>query len=399
MLPEALKRVRQMICESCGFEDEDSVRILFREKDLDHESHVADFLHSLRAGCTPCVVRVLFRLLGGKGGFGALLRSQKGGKKTTNFDAMRDLTGRRMRHSKAVERIKEWMEKKKAEDELVAQLTSEGPALPDKPAQEATLDPEFMRALKRGADSRPGVVKAGLAAAKSTAGEEVSTKRQRTEGATMTSWMGSLSSLSGLSSPEGGDDSGSGNEAGEGETASSEAPAASAPAAASSSSASSSAAAPAPVNQAGPRVARDFFADPAKRAAAAKAAAAAAAEAADDGEEEEPVRAAAPESAGADDVIPASLAHLINTKRKRKPAEAASAEDADGEVLEPADLKRFSSVDKLLAEVSPDTLKRSLQKLGLKCGGAPKDRAARLFLLKDTALKDLPKSHFAPAPK
>lgn len=41
------------------------------------------------------------------------------GKKTTNFDAMRDLNGRRIRHVKAVERIKEWLEKKKKEDELV----------------------------------------------------------------------------------------------------------------------------------------------------------------------------------------------------------------------------------------------------------------------------------------
>lgn len=41
------------------------------------------------------------------------------GKKTTNFDAMRDLNGRRIRHVKAVERIKEWLEKKKREDELV----------------------------------------------------------------------------------------------------------------------------------------------------------------------------------------------------------------------------------------------------------------------------------------
>ena len=44
------------------------------------------------------------------------------GKKTTNFDAMRDLNGRRIRHVKAVERIKEWLEKKKKEDELVTFL-------------------------------------------------------------------------------------------------------------------------------------------------------------------------------------------------------------------------------------------------------------------------------------
>jgi len=63
----------------------------------------------------PCMIRVLFRLLGGKGGFGALLRKQTNsrGKKTKNFDACRDLTGRRLRHSTAVDRIKEWMAKKR----------------------------------------------------------------------------------------------------------------------------------------------------------------------------------------------------------------------------------------------------------------------------------------------
>lgn len=40
-------------------------------------------------------------LLGGKGGFGAMLRiqaKQKGAKKTTDFGACRDLSGRRLRH-------------------------------------------------------------------------------------------------------------------------------------------------------------------------------------------------------------------------------------------------------------------------------------------------------------
>eukprot|EP00965_Chrysotila_dentata_P054567 1811201-Pleurochrysis_carterae.AAC.1 len=44
-------------------------------------------------------VRTALRLLGGKGGFGAMLRSAgKNGVKTTNFDACRDLNGRRLRH-------------------------------------------------------------------------------------------------------------------------------------------------------------------------------------------------------------------------------------------------------------------------------------------------------------
>merc|ERR1719183_244369 len=110
----------------------------------------------------PCTVRILFRLLGGKGGFGALLRGQKGGKKTTNFDAMRDLTGRRIRHSKAVERIKDWMEKQKRDDELVNLICGEGPELPKAPDASESLDVEYIRRLKRAAADRPSVVCEGM---------------------------------------------------------------------------------------------------------------------------------------------------------------------------------------------------------------------------------------------
>lgn len=59
------------------------------------------------------VLRLLPRhvLLGGKGGFGSLLRgatTKVGAKKTTNFSACRDLAGRRMRHVEAEQKIAEW---------------------------------------------------------------------------------------------------------------------------------------------------------------------------------------------------------------------------------------------------------------------------------------------------
>jgi hypothetical protein len=50
-------------------------------------------------------------LCGGKGGFGALLRGGPGGlrtRKTTNFEACRDLSGRRLRHAQAEEKLKKW---------------------------------------------------------------------------------------------------------------------------------------------------------------------------------------------------------------------------------------------------------------------------------------------------
>lgn len=59
----------------------------------------------------PVVVHVLLRLRGGKGGFGSLLRgaaTKAGQKKTNNFDACRDMSGRRLRHVNAEKRLEEW---------------------------------------------------------------------------------------------------------------------------------------------------------------------------------------------------------------------------------------------------------------------------------------------------
>ncbi|KAI6702603.1 hypothetical protein NL676_011739 [Syzygium grande] len=51
------------------------------------------------------------RLPGGKGGFGSLLRgaaTKAGQKKTNNFDACRDMSGRRLRHVNAEKKLEEW---------------------------------------------------------------------------------------------------------------------------------------------------------------------------------------------------------------------------------------------------------------------------------------------------
>ncbi len=63
------------------------------------------------------------RLAGGKGGFGALLRGQgRDGKITDNFDACRDLQGRRVRQVEAEKKLKEWAgQAKERELEKVAE--------------------------------------------------------------------------------------------------------------------------------------------------------------------------------------------------------------------------------------------------------------------------------------
>ncbi|CAI9292089.1 unnamed protein product [Lactuca saligna] len=73
----------------------------------------------------PSTVHLLLRLRGGKGGFGSLLRgaaTKAGQKKTNNFDACRDMSGRRLRHVNAEKKMEEWLaEEKERKLEKVAE--------------------------------------------------------------------------------------------------------------------------------------------------------------------------------------------------------------------------------------------------------------------------------------
>jgi hypothetical protein len=61
----------------------------------------------------------------------------------------------------------------------------------------------------------------------------------------------------------------------------------------------------------------------------------------------------------------------------------------------PLDLAKFRDAEALEKAVSADDLKAQLTLRGLKCGGTPKERAERLFLLKTQKLEDLPKKLLA----
>ena len=53
-----------------------------------------------------------FRTLGGKGGFGSMLRAIGAQiEKTTNHEACRDLSGRRLRDINEEKKLKNWLEK------------------------------------------------------------------------------------------------------------------------------------------------------------------------------------------------------------------------------------------------------------------------------------------------
>jgi len=70
-------------------------------------------------------IRLSLRIVGGKGGFGSLLRgapAKPGVKKTTNFEACRDLSGRRLRHVNNEKKLERWfLEEKERALEKVAE--------------------------------------------------------------------------------------------------------------------------------------------------------------------------------------------------------------------------------------------------------------------------------------
>lgn len=71
-------------------------------------------------------IHLLLRLRGGKGGFGSLLRgaaTKAGQKKTNNFDACRDMSGRRLRHVNAEKKMEEW--KAEAEERRLEKVAEE----------------------------------------------------------------------------------------------------------------------------------------------------------------------------------------------------------------------------------------------------------------------------------
>ena len=81
-----------------------AMRLLFAGKQLDDASTLESA--SIEGHAT---LHLVLSLRGGKGGFGAMLRTAGArGVKTTNFDACRDLNGRRLRHVNAEARLREW---------------------------------------------------------------------------------------------------------------------------------------------------------------------------------------------------------------------------------------------------------------------------------------------------
>lgn len=94
---------------------------------------------------TASTIYVCMRLAGGKGGFGSMLRAIGAQiEKTTNREACRDLSGRRLRDINEEKRMKEYLEKKaKEEEEGSSKIAKKIERLRSKPKHEFKDDEYF----------------------------------------------------------------------------------------------------------------------------------------------------------------------------------------------------------------------------------------------------------------
>lgn len=83
-------------------------RLLHNGIDVSSDIALQSIIASNKNSYSPLIFQIKFRIIGGKGGFGALLRSKRATVKTTNFGACRDLNGRRLRHVEQERALQEW---------------------------------------------------------------------------------------------------------------------------------------------------------------------------------------------------------------------------------------------------------------------------------------------------
>ncbi|PSC72465.1 SDE2-like protein [Micractinium conductrix] len=327
-------------------------------------------------------LQLVLRLRGGKGGFGSLLRGAGKQKLTDNFDACRDLQGRRVRHKTAHQKLKEWKaEAQERQLEKVAQKHMKELAKQERREQREQVDVQEVRQQHQ--QNLSGVLSAvqdalasgtAAAAAGVGAGKRKAAPAGAGAGAGKRRMFDPLAELEGeLSSDE--EDSASDDEAEEAEEEAEEEAAAEA------------------ADGAGPSVSKPAGAPPAGGASDKSSSEGyAAADGSPSTAAAEPAAApAAPEQAAAAAEPAAADTASPSEQQQAQQAEAAAPAPAQ----EPIDLSAYGSAAELAAAAGGDRLKDELQRLGLKAGGTPAQRAERLWLLRDTPLEKLDRKHFA----
>ena len=114
----SIESIKQEVFDAWGIPAE--------EQALYHNGRLIHNISGLQSLCSGSVIDVNLSLKGGKGGFGSLLRGQAISKrKITNFDASRDLQGRRIRDVKHRQKIEEWAKKKRDEEKIIKKEVDE----------------------------------------------------------------------------------------------------------------------------------------------------------------------------------------------------------------------------------------------------------------------------------
>jgi len=121
-------------------------------------------------------VHIVPRVLGGKGGFGSMLRAIGAQiEKTTNRDACRDLSGRRLRDINEEQRLKRWFAKQRERDEERAELKKKKlerlRQICDTPALPKMEDKEYNRVRAEMTDAVFEAVEKGFEAPRSKSGK------------------------------------------------------------------------------------------------------------------------------------------------------------------------------------------------------------------------------------
>jgi Replication stress response SDE2 C-terminal len=109
-------------------------------------------------------------------------------------------------------------------------------------------------------------------------------------------------------------------------------------------------------------------------------------------------RSRSPEASGPQQTDTQASSDYGDRTDKQTDGQASASSDHGGRVADdccgPVDLAAYASADGLQA-LGLERLKAELQSRGLKCGGSLAERAARLYLVKDTPLDQLDRKHFA----
>ena len=134
-------------------------RLLFCSRSLNDELSVREC--SCSHGST---LQLVGRLLGGKGGFGSQLRSSRTAVQTTNFDACRDLRGRRIQQAEAEKKLAEWKAREEERKmEQVAEKHLKKLAKTEARKEEVKLNiQEFNEQIENTSEKVASAVKRGL---------------------------------------------------------------------------------------------------------------------------------------------------------------------------------------------------------------------------------------------